>query len=223
MHTFKRPFLAILLLCLVSCSLLLGCKARPVDSTAPASAGSSLPPEQTSVPAVTVAPFTQAFSDQEILFGEVPPGSETAPVRTLRNLDVTLQGAVRANLPNTAVGPCMESTPAAAGNERALDRWVAIGQCAGATYLLVPQVAYWVEREGGPLGSDRPAGVVVDFAIVDVPGHSIAGHFRYNETQVPLTSNLFTVDKFLARGGQFVLASDLAREGVQLAVKRLGL
>ncbi|MCA1945609.1 MAG: hypothetical protein LDL30_10065, partial [Desulfovibrio sp.] len=116
---------------------------------------------------------------------------------------------------------CMQSIPATGA--RALDRWVQIGSCAGEKHLLVPQVAFWVERRGGPMGSDRPAGVVLDFFVVDVQEHSIVGHFRYAESQVPLSANLLTVDKFLARKGQFVLATDLGREGVQQAVARMGL
>ncbi|AGW13544.1 putative lipoprotein [Megalodesulfovibrio gigas DSM 1382 = ATCC 19364] len=211
-------------MCLVCCLgalLALGCKAKPADPAAVEPAAQAAPLAEMGVVAVAVAPFTQVFSETELLFGEVPPGSETAPAASLHALDTNLRAAMRSPAPSDRVPVCMASVPVT--GTRALDRWVQIGSCAGVRHLLVPQVAYWAERHGGPMGSDRPAGVVLDFFVVDVQEHSIVGHYRYAESQVPLSANLLTMDKFLARKGQFVLATDLGREGVQQAMKRMGL
>lgn len=238
MHGYVLLRLLALSLCL---SLLAACApARPAPkaSAAKAPAQKSARAEGTGRPDVPatamsaedvrdmmVAPFTQAHKDADLLFGDIPPGGETVPANTLRGLDADFAGMLsasgkRAYGGQSAVADCMERTPA---KGRALDRWVEVAQCAGARHLLAPQIAYWVERQGGAMGSQRPASVVVDFFIVDVKEHSIVGHTRFEETQVALSSNLLTVDKFLARGGQFVLAGDLAREGMKAAIQRMGL
>ncbi|GAB7080138.1 hypothetical protein [Megalodesulfovibrio paquesii] len=229
-----------IVLCLVCClaaALVVGaagCKAKPANPTTPGNPATARggaaetaqvsPLAEMGVSAVAVAPFTQVFFEKEILFGDIPPGSETAPQAALQQLNFELQSSMHVLAPSEQVAGCMSAVPVpAAQHARALDRWVQIGSCAGVSHLLVPQVAYWVERRGGPMGSDRPAGVVLDFFVVDVREHSIVGHYRYAESQVPLSANLLTVGKFFSRNGQFVLATDLGREGIKQAVARMGL
>ncbi len=107
--------------------------------------------------------------------------------------------------------------------QAAIRRWSAIGRCMGVDILLVPQMLEWRERDGGDYGVVTPAKVVMDIYVLDVHAESLISRSRYDETQSALTSNLLDTGKFIKRGGKWVTARDLAKEGMVKAVKELGL
>lgn len=107
--------------------------------------------------------------------------------------------------------------------QAALRRWSALGRCMNVDLLIVPQLLEWRERDGGEYGVTTPAKVVMDIYVLDVNAESLISRSRYDETQSALTSNLLDTGKFLKRGGKWVQARDLAQEGMEKAVKELGL
>lgn len=108
-------------------------------------------------------------------------------------------------------------------NRTALDYWIQVGACLDADMILVPQITEWYELEGSGMGAERPASVTMDFYLIDVKRQQLAGRYHYEETQQHLTDNLLNIGKFVNRGGQWVTALDLAKEGMRQAVVELGL
>jgi len=125
--------------------------------------------------------------------------------------------------PPAAVRQCetiAESKEADTPRQAAFRHWLAVGSCVPADFLLVPQLISFRERN---LPEEQPASVTMDFFLLDVKNQRVARRFRFDETQQPLLSNLFDVDKFVARGGKWISGEELAREGLAQAVKELGL
>jgi hypothetical protein len=89
--------------------------------------------------------------------------------------------------------------------------------------LVVPQMLEYRERDGGAIGAAEPAHIVMDIFVLDVRNEILISRSRFDETQSPLTSNLLEADKFFKRGGKWVTARDLAEEGMDKAIKELGL
>ncbi|MDR0339170.1 MAG: hypothetical protein LBH65_02710 [Desulfovibrio sp.] len=108
-------------------------------------------------------------------------------------------------------------------NQAALRTWSAIGRCMGVDLLVVPQLFEYRERDGGSFGAVTPARVVMDIYVIDVRNESLISRSRFDETQTALASNLLEANKFFKRGGQWITAADLAREGMEKAVQDLGL
>lgn len=77
------------------------------------------------------------------------------------------------------------------------------------------------ERVGSELGIKRPASVSFVSELRDVKNGKILWRYRYSETQEPLLSDVSKLRKFLNRGGKWVSARELAREGVVNAVDKL--
>lgn len=203
------------LLVLASCNRSTRVKAEPLDANIN----------------IAAAPFTQAEDNSDLIFGVVPPKSQMLTDETLDYLDGVMTSRL-AKTPSGGSYPGSEATEACALSTtpqprgtrgRALDYWSRVGQCADVDYLLVPVVSYWSEREGGELGSPKPASVVLDFFVVDVKEVSVIDTFRYEEQQVALAENLLTVDKFVKRGGKFLTARQLAAEGITYSLNKLGL
>lgn len=105
----------------------------------------------------------------------------------------------------------------------ALDYWIQVGACLDADMILVPQLTQWYELEGSGMGAERPASVTMDFYLIDVKRQQLVGRYHFEETQQTLTDNLLNIDKFVDRGGQWLSAVDLAKEGMRQAVEELGL
>lgn len=68
------------------------------------------------------------------------------------------------------------------------------------------------ERKGGNYAVEKPASVAFHMHLMK---DGVLGKiFEYSEEQKALTQNLFTMGKFLKRGGKWVTADELAEEGI---------
>lgn len=179
---------------------------------------------------LAVAGFTNPQNTWELLAGCLPEQCVLVEEKVLNRLDLMLGETLRASdvayVSEPMVGQCravVSREPEERPRIAALRHWLKVGKCIPADYLLVPQLIYWRERKGGEWGSDEPASVIMDFFLLDVQGEAILRRYRFEETQQPLSANLLEVDKFVSRGGKWVSTMELAREGVEQAIKELGL
>jgi hypothetical protein len=214
-HTLCRPLSALVLLALL-CAGLVSC-ADPKQ-------GPPLPPAK-----VGVAGFSQPQSTHDLLAGFLPEDTPLVDSKALPHLDELFSDVLREKTDRAYVAGqsyqlCKNAGLNAAGQRGpALTRWVAVGKCMKADFLLVPHVVEFREREGGDMGVVTPAKVLMDVFLIDVNGAQLISRSHYDETQAALTSNLLDAGKFFSRGGKWVTASALAREGLEKAVKELGL
>ncbi|GHV55345.1 hypothetical protein FACS1894206_09640 [Deltaproteobacteria bacterium] len=58
---------------------------------------------------------------------------------------------------------------------------------------------------------------------MDIKNATLTSRSHFDETQAALADNLLDAGKFFARGGKWITATELAREGMVKAVKDLGL
>jgi len=84
-----------------------------------------------------------------------------------------------------------------------------------ATYLNV-LVYRFQERQGGNFSLVKPASV--GFHVHLFENSVLTDVFVFDETQQPLSDNLFRIFTFLQRGATWITAGELAREGVHKAV-----
>lgn len=180
--------------------------------------------------AIGVAEFHQPQSIVDMLAGFMPEDAPRIPEKILTELDATFAEVLETETKRKYASmetfrECRDAKASgqATGRAAALRRWVAVGECMGVEFLLVPQAYEWNEREGGQAGVTRPAGVVLDFFLVDVKNSVLTSRSHFNETQVALADNLLTTRQFFSRGGRWITAIELAREGMVRAVKDMGL
>lgn len=75
------------------------------------------------------------------------------------------------------------------------------------------------EREGGNFSVVRPASV--GFHVHLYEGDKLSDVFVFDETQQPLSDNIFRFFTFLRRGAKWITAGELAREGIHKAIDAL--
>lgn len=219
---FRRsthPCLVLLCLLALACIALSGC-TKPKQ-----------PPMPVGNLKLGVAYFSQPAEPSDMLAGYLVEETPRIEDKVLNEMDALFSTVLAAQSKNsfrsreTALH-CSKTVAAEEGrsnNQAALRTWSAIGRCMGVDLLVVPQLLDYRERDGGSYGVVTPAKVIMDIFVLDVRNESLISRSRFDETQSALTSNLLDAGKFLKRGGKWVTAHDLAEEGMEKAVKELGL
>lgn len=179
---------------------------------------------------IGVAEFSQPQSTTEMLAGYMPEDGPRIQPKRLTELDATLAEVLRTETrrqyadAETFLGCRDAKAPGqTSGRVAALRHWVAVGACMKVDFILVPQVYEFHEREGSEAGVTRPAGVILDFFLVDVNNSVLTSRSHFDETQAALASNLLDAGKFISRGAKWVSAIELAREGMVKAIEDMGL
>ena len=193
------------------------------------------PPKQPPMPVgalkLGVANFTQPRTASDMLAGYTVENVAHIDEKVLNEMDSLLSSVLLSKSKNSfksreSALHCARVIGEQKGrnnNQAALRTWSAIGRCMGVDLLLVPQLYEWRERDGGSYGVVAPAAVIMDIFVLDVRNESLISRSRYDETQSALSTNLLEAGKFFKRGGKWVSAHDLAEEGMQKAIKELGL
>jgi hypothetical protein len=175
------------------------------------------------------AHFTHPATTGELLAGYRTEDSPPVEEKTLGELDLLFSDVLGTESAHDFTGPeksmlCEKTVKAQSpGRQAALRHWSAVGRCMGVDLLIVPQILEWREREGPEYAAVAPASVIMDTYVIDVNGESLISRSRYDATQSALTSNLLDLDTFIKRGGKWVQTLELAREGMEKAIKELGL
>jgi TolB-like protein len=110
-------------------------------------------------------------------------------------------------------------TPAildAAGGDLALNRknLIAMGKKLAVDAVLVGFVYRFRERVGKGFSAESPASVAFDLHLIRVMDGRTVWSANFDETQETLGQNLFQLGTFLARGGRWITAEDMATDGL---------
>jgi len=97
--------------------------------------------------------------------------------------------------------------------ERSL--WVAAGRAQGADAVLGGFIYRFRDRTGRDYGVDEAASVAFDLHLIRVADGRIQWSGRFDETQQPLSSNIYNFKKFINRGGKWVTSRAMASGGLQ--------
>jgi hypothetical protein len=91
----------------------------------------------------------------------------------------------------------------------------------GATAVLLGKVYRYREREGQALGAQRPASVGYELTLFEAPEGRRLWTSRFDETQQPLTADIFNAQRYPGGGRRWLTAAELARWGAEGAAKAL--
>lgn len=95
---------------------------------------------------------------------------------------------------------------------------VSAGKELNVDAVMTGVISEYREREGSELGVESPASVAFSVQVLDTEDGKTLWETYFTETQKPLLENLFEIDKFFKRGGKWITADQLAREGARKAV-----
>lgn len=211
-----------LLVLLMACLGLASCSRRPASTA-------DVPRKMPFSYQVTVAPFSQPVDSSQLIQGTLPENQGRIPPDALADLDMALKELLLKDAKRQYTFLAPSQLPLSwreihsASQPGALKRWVEFGRSIDAQYILVPQVLNWHERQGSEAGVTSSAEVRVEFFLINVKEGLPRDRSIYEEKQIGLIDNLFTVGDFVKRKGKWVTATDLAVEGMKNAIRDIGL
>jgi len=98
-------------------------------------------------------------------------------------------------------------------SERSL--WVEVGRAEGADAVLGGFIYRFKDRTGRDYGVQEAASVAFDLHLIRVADGRVQWSGRFDETQQPLSSNLYNIKKFINRGGKWVTSREMASGGLK--------
>lgn len=183
-------------------------------------------PEMPEKAVIAVAHFSQPAHRWQMINNYIIVGERKISQDTVKNLDSDLAGVLsdsrHAIVPAEFVEQCQAVTSHGTTPGSAFHYWVQVGKCVPADYILVPFIFDWRDRDGGEWGVNEPAKVTLELNLIDVKELSL-NRFLFDERQQSLTENLFGAGRFFQRGGKWVSARELSREGLEQGIRELGL
>jgi hypothetical protein len=96
-----------------------------------------------------------------------------------------------------------------------------LGEMVYADGILSARVLRFRERVGEEWGAKSPASVAFVVDLWDVKRGDIIWSGQFDETQKPLSENIFALGEFAQRGAKWLTADELTHEGVKKAVGQL--
>ncbi len=96
-----------------------------------------------------------------------------------------------------------------------------LGEAVYADAVISGRVLRYRERVGNEIGAKSPASVAFVVELVDVRRGDVVWSARFDETQKPLSENLFAIGDVSQRGLRWLSADQLMFEGVKKAVNQL--
>lgn len=95
---------------------------------------------------------------------------------------------------------------------------VSAGKKLNVDAVMTGVISEYTEREGSDLGVESPATVAFSIQVLDTENGKTLWETYFTETQKPLLQNIFEINKFFKRGGRWITADELAKEGARKAV-----
>jgi hypothetical protein len=96
-----------------------------------------------------------------------------------------------------------------------------IAEMVYADALIVGRMERYRERVGNEWGAKSPASVAFALNLIDVRRGDVIWSARFDETQKPLSENIFALGQVGQRGIRWLSAEQLTHEGVKKAVAQL--
>jgi hypothetical protein len=98
---------------------------------------------------------------------------------------------------------------------------VAVGLNYGADIVMAGYLYRFKERIGNNYAAESPASVAFSLFLFDVHARRLIWARHFDETQKPLSDNLFKISDFIKRKGRWVSAQELALMGLAEMVNAL--
>ena len=151
--------------------------------------------------------------------GEILPGAQNTLTRLLYQ-KMEAKGIFKI-LPLEKVEGTLSHLEKRIFEERPKSSSIELGKELGSDFISIGFVLRFEERIGSSVGVERPASVGFDIHLIRVKDGAEAWKGKMDETQRPLSENLFKIGSFFRRKAHWLTAEELAGVGMDEALRRL--
>ncbi|MDI7261850.1 MAG: hypothetical protein QME90_18295, partial [Thermodesulfobacteriota bacterium] len=151
--------------------------------------------------------------------GEILPGSQNALTRLLYS-KIEAKGIFKV-FPLEKVEEVFSKSEKRKFEERPKVSSIELGKELGSDFILMGVVFRFEERVGSSVGVEKPASVGFDLHLFRLKDGVEVWRGKMDETQRPLSENLFKIGSFFRRKAHWLTAEELASVGMNEVLRRL--
>jgi hypothetical protein len=98
---------------------------------------------------------------------------------------------------------------------------IRLGKTLGVDFIFVGVLFRFEERIGSSIGAEKPASVGFDVHLIRMKDEKMVWTGKLDETQRPLSENLFKIGSFMRRKASWLTAEELSSVGMDEMLRRL--
>ncbi len=151
--------------------------------------------------------------------GEILPGSKNTLTRLLQQkMEVIETFKV---LPLEKMEEAFSNWDKKQFEEKLIPSSIQLGKELNVDFVIIGFLFRFEERIGSPIGVEKPASVAFDIHLFRLRDGIEVWQGKFDETQRPLSENLFKIGSFFRRKASWLTAEELASVGMDEMLKRL--
>lgn len=151
--------------------------------------------------------------------GEILPGSQNTLTRLLQQKMEAI-GTFKV-LPIEKMEEALSLWDKKQFEEMLVQSSIKLGKELNMDFIVIGIAFRFEERIGSHIGAEKPASVAFDVHFLRVRDGTEVWRGRFDETQRPLSDNLFKIGSFFRRKASWLTAEELASVGMDEILKRL--
>jgi hypothetical protein len=151
--------------------------------------------------------------------GEIVPGSKNKLTALLQQKMEAL-GTFKV-LPLEKVEETLTHWDQKRFEEKLVPSAIELGRELNVDFIIVGHLFRFEERIGSAIGVERPASVAFDIHLFRLRDGMMVWQGKFNETQRPLSEDLFKIGSFLRRKASWLTAEELASVGIDEILRKL--
>ena len=151
--------------------------------------------------------------------GEILPGSKNTLTRLLQQKMEAIE--TFKVLPLEKMEETLSNWDMKQFEEKLIPSSLQLGKELNVNFIIVGFLFRFEERIGSPVGVERPASVGFDIHLFRLRDGIEVWQGKFDETQRPLSENLFKIGSFLRRKASWLTAEELASVGMDEILRRL--
>lgn len=151
--------------------------------------------------------------------GEILPGSQNTLTRLLQQKMEAI-GTFKVH-PIEKMEEVLSHWDKKQFEEKLVPSSIQLGKELNVDFIIIGFLFRFEERIGSPIGVERPASVAFDLHLYRLKDGKIVWEGRFDETQRPLSENLFKIGSFFRRKASWLTAGELASVGMDEMLKLL--
>ncbi len=163
----------------------------------------------------SVCPFCKGIYRK----GDIVAGSQNTLTRLLQE-KMEGMGTFKV-LPLEKIGEALSQSERRQFEIKPMRSSIQIGKKLNMDYIFVGYLFRFEERIGSSIGAEKPASVGFDVHLIRLRDEKIVWEGRFDETQKPLSENLFKIGSFVRRKASWLTAEELSSVGMDEMLKKL--
>ncbi|PIV19906.1 MAG: hypothetical protein COZ69_08725 [Deltaproteobacteria bacterium CG_4_8_14_3_um_filter_45_9] len=150
--------------------------------------------------------------------GDILPGSQNTLTRLLQE-KVEAMGTFNVLLLEK-VGEALSQSERRQFEIKPMHSSIRLGNTLNMNFIFVGYLFRFEERIGSSIGAEKPASVGFDVHLIRLRDEKIVWEGKFDETQRPLSENLFKIGSFVRRKASWLTAEELSSVGMEEMLKR---